>query len=109
MSMPNPDLIGCDLHDSDNQLIGKVTAIYQYPADVHAWWGAAAVTHGLIRRSTNLVDLELADFDGATVQVPHTRHTITTAPNYAPQVGDTLTDDQAADVRAHYWGAAQPA
>jgi hypothetical protein len=54
-----------------------------------------------------LVDLEEAQLDAEAIWVPHTRHTITTAPNYAPVVGDTLADHDAIEVRAHYWGAAQ--
>lgn len=109
MSTPTHDLIGRDLRDSGSQPVGKITAVYQYPTDMHAPWGAAAVTHGLIRKSTHLVDLDQALLDGEAVQVPHTRHTITTAPNYPPLVGDTLADHHAVDVRAHYWGATQPA
>jgi hypothetical protein len=108
MSPPLDDLIGRDLCDSDDQPIGKITAVYQYPTDMNASWGAAAVTYGLIRKSTHLVDLEEAQLDAEAIWVPHTRHTITTAPNYAPVVGDTLADHDAIEVRAHYWGAAQP-
>lgn len=81
--------------------------MYQYPTELNAPWGAVAVTSGLIRKSTHLVDLEQAELDGDAVWVPHARHTITTAPNFSPVVGNTLTDRHALDVRAHYWGAAQ--
>jgi hypothetical protein len=109
MSTPSHDLVGRLLCDCDNQPAGKITATYQYPAELNAPWGAAAVTHGLVRRSTHLVDLEQADIDAEVVRVPHTGHTINTAPNDPPLVGDTLADHHAAEVRAHYWGAAQPA
>jgi hypothetical protein len=102
------DLIGRELRDSGNRPVGKVTAVYRYPADLHAPWGATAVTHGLILKSTHLVDLQDADLDQETVQVPHTSHTINTAPSYSPIIGDMLADHHAATVRAHYWGAAQP-
>ena len=109
MPTPTHELIGRDLRDSGSQTVGKITAVYQYPSDLHAPWGAAAVTQGLIRKVTHLVDLEESILDGEAVQVPHSRHTITTAPNYSPLIGDTLADQHAVDVRAHYWGAAQPA
>ena len=41
--------------------------------------------------------------------MPHTSHTINTAPSYTPLMGDTLSERDAEAVRAHYWGAAQPA
>jgi len=109
MLTPMDDLIGRDLRDSGNQPVGKITAVYQYPTDMNAPWGAVAISQGLIRRSTHLVDLEQAALEGEAVRVPHARQIIKTAPNYAPMVGDTLADHHAADVRAHYWGAAQPA
>ncbi|GAA4727431.1 hypothetical protein [Phytohabitans rumicis] len=109
MSTPTHELVGRALCDSDGRSVGTITAIYQYPDELRAPWGAAAVTHGVLRRSTHLVDLENADLDADPVRVPHTRRTITTAPNYPALIGDTLADHHAADVRAHYWGAAQPA
>jgi hypothetical protein len=36
MSLPVDDLIGRDLRDSDDQPIGKITAVYQYPTDMNA-------------------------------------------------------------------------
>jgi hypothetical protein len=109
MLTPMDDLIGRELRDSDNQPVGKITAVYQYPTDLNAPWGAVAISQGLIRRSTHLVDLEQAALEDEAVRVPHTRQIISTAPNYPPMVGGTLADHHAADVRAHYWGAAQPA
>lgn len=107
MSLPVDDLIGRDLRDSDHHQIGKITAVYQYPTEVNAPWGAAAVTYGLIRRSTHLVDLEGAEIDGEAVRVPHARQTIISAPNFSPLVGNMLAEPHALDVRAHYWGAPQ--
>lgn len=110
MPSTTPDLLGRELRDNDNRAVGKIIAVYRYPTDLHAPWGAAAVTHGHILKSTHLVDLQDAGLDDeAMVRVPHSSHTINTAPSYTPMVGDTLADDDAADVRAHYWGAAQPA
>jgi hypothetical protein len=51
--------------------------------------GAAVVTHGLIRKSSHLVDHEDPDLDREVVQVPHTSHT-NTAPNYPPRDLDQL-------------------
>jgi hypothetical protein len=103
------DLVGRDLRDNGNRPVGKITAVYRYPTELRAPWGAAVVTHGMIHKSAHLVDLQDADLDQEAVQVPHTSHTINTAPSYTPLMGDTLSDHDAQDVRAHYWGAAQPA
>ncbi|MCW6004416.1 hypothetical protein K1W54_07440 [Micromonospora sp. CPCC 205371] len=107
MSLPVDDLIGRELRDSDYQPVGKITAVYQYPTDMNAPGGAAAVTYGLIRKSTRLVDLEQAELDGEAIWVPHTMPTITSAPNFSPLVGNMLAEPHALEVRSHYWGAAQ--
>jgi hypothetical protein len=107
MLMPTDDLIGRHLCDSGSQPVGTITAAYRYPPEMSAPWGVVAVSYGLILR-THLVDLEQAVIEGEVVWVPHTRHVITTAPNYRPRDGETLTDHHAAKVREHYWGAAQP-
>lgn len=57
MSTSDPDLVGRQLRDSDDQPVGTITAAYRYPIDMNAPWGAAAVTHGLILKSSCLVDL----------------------------------------------------
>jgi len=103
------DLVGRDLRDNGNRPVGKITAVYRYPTDLHAPWGAAAVTRGMIHKSIHLVDLQDVDLDQEAVQVPHTSQTINTAPSYTPLMGDTLSERDAEAVRAHYWGAAQPA
>ncbi|RSM73218.1 hypothetical protein DMB66_04130 [Actinoplanes sp. ATCC 53533] len=109
MPLSTHDLLGRELRDSGDRSVGTITAVYRYPTDLDAPWGAAAVTHGRILTFTHLVDLQNADLDQAsTVQVPHTSHTINTAPNYTPLIGDTLADDDAENVRAHYWDAATP-
>ncbi|MET8147872.1 hypothetical protein ACIBSW_24965 [Actinoplanes sp. NPDC049668] len=110
MSLSTDDLVGRELRDSGDRSVGTITAVYRYPTDMYAPWGAAAVTHGHVFTFTHLVDLEDADLDReAAVQVPHTSRTIKTAPNYTPLIGDTLANGDAENVRAHYWGAAQPA
>lgn len=109
MPLSAHDLVGRELRDSGNRPVGKITAVYHYPTEQHAPWGAAAVAHGVVRKSTHLVDLEDAEIDSEAVRVPHTSHTVNTAPNHPPMVGDMLADHHAVDVRAHYWGAPQPA
>jgi hypothetical protein len=108
MSSSANDLIGRHLCDSANHRVGRITAVYSYPADHDAPWGVAAVTRGWLVRSTHLVDLQGADLHQETVQVPHTRHTISNAPSYTPLIGDTLSDRHAVEIRDHYRGAGHP-
>lgn len=109
MSSSIQDLVGRELCDSGHRPVGKITAVYRYPADLHAPWGAAEVTRGSLLSSTHVVDLQDADLGQEAVRVPHSRHTINAAPRCTPLIGDTLADDDAMQVRTHYWGAAQPA
>lgn len=102
------DLIGRALHARDSRPIGRITAIYRYPADLCAPGGVAAVTTGLLRR-LHLVDLEGAAIADGVVTVPHDRQTIISAPSFTPMAGDMLAESKATKVREHYWGAAQPA
>jgi hypothetical protein len=99
--------VGQILHDRDGRPVGKITANYLYPAGVGTPEGAVVVMVGLLR-GAHLVDLEgAAEIDGG-LTVPHARRTITSAPYFAPDVGDTLSEGEAVKVREHYWGAAQP-
>ena len=72
------DLVGRDLRDNGTRPVGKITAVYRYPSDLHAPWGAAAVTHGMIHKSIHLVDLQDVDLDQEAVQgaahQPHHQH-----------------------------------
>lgn len=109
MTGTDDDLIGRDLRDRDHRSVGRITAVYRYPADTGVPAGiAAAVTRGVLRRS-NLVDLDDADIDPEAVTVPHPRTTITSAPNFAPLLGDTLSAADALALYGHYWGAPQNA
>ena len=98
------EILGLPLHDRDVKPVGRITALFRYPADIDAPWGAAQVTRGRLLRTVRLVDLEDADIDPLTVRVPHSKATIVGAPAYLPLFGDTLTENHAADVRAHYRG-----
>ncbi|MFC0531837.1 hypothetical protein [Phytohabitans kaempferiae] len=108
MNTPDDELVGRALHARDSQLVGRITAVYQYPADIHAPAGVAAISGGLLRRS-HLVDLEEAAVVDGALTVPHDKHTINSAPHFTPLVGDMLSDRDGVTVREHYWGAAQPA
>jgi hypothetical protein len=108
MSAPSDDVVGHTLHDRDSRPVGKITAVYRYPADLEAPAGVAVVTRGILRKS-HLVDLESAEVGDQAVKVPHGRHSISSAPNFPPLMGDTLSQSNAVKVRDHYWGPAQPA
>jgi hypothetical protein len=95
------------LCDIGGRTVGQVTAVYQYPADLDAPWGVAAVTRGSIFRSTHLVDLYDASFDQDRVVVVYPLETIKEAPNYHAMIGNTLSEDHAAHVLAHYRGTPQ--
>jgi hypothetical protein len=96
------------LCDIGGRTVGQVTAIYEYPADLDAPWGAAAVTRGSVFRKTHLVDLYDASFDQDRVVVAYPLEKIKEAPDYyAMIVGDTLSEDQAAHLLAHYRGTPQ--
>ncbi|MDQ7910602.1 hypothetical protein RB614_39515 [Phytohabitans sp. ZYX-F-186] len=107
MTFPH-DLVGRALHARDGRPVGRVAAVYQYPDDLRAPAGAAAIGGGLLRRA-HLVDLQDAAVVEGVLTVPHDRHTINSAPHFAPLIGDTLSERDAVKVREHYWGAAQPA
>lgn len=108
MTTSPDDLVGRALHAADGRQVGRIGAVYQYPDDVHAPAGAVEIGGGLLRRA-HLVDLQDATLAEDTVTVPHDRQTINSAPHFIPLVGDTLSERDAVKVRAHYWGAAQPA
>ena len=96
------DLVGRRLHDREGQPVGIVTAVYRYPAEVEASWGIAEVTRGRFFRTVRLVDLEHAIVDGSGVSVPYSRDRIGQAPAHLPLIGDTLSAQDAAEVRNHY-------
>ncbi|BCB91770.1 hypothetical protein [Phytohabitans suffuscus] len=108
MTTPHEELVGHALHARDGRTVGRVGAVYQYPDDLHAPDGAVEIGGGLLRRA-HLVDLQDAEVVDGAVTVPHDRQTINSAPHFTPLVGDTLSERDAAKVREHYWGAAQPA
>ena len=81
MSASTNDLVGLALIDGAEHKVGKITAVYRYPAELHAPWGVAAVTRGWLVRTTNLVDLRDASAHVAGIQVPHSRDRISTAPH----------------------------
>jgi len=103
------DVVGRRLCDRDGQPAGRVTALYRYPPELEASEGVAAVTKGRIVRSTHLVDLRDALLDGDTVVAAYPIALIAAAPNHQALIGDTLSDDDAADVLQHYRSAASPA
>ena len=107
MSTFSEELVGRVLHAQDNQRVGLITAVFQYPAEMHAA-GAVEVHGGWLRRS-HLVDLEDATLVEGVLTVPHDRRTIDSAPSFTPLIGNTLSESDAMRVREHYWGASQPA
>jgi len=107
MSTFSDELVGRTMHDRNSQPVGQVTAIYRYPAEMHAP-GAVEVRSGLLRR-TYLVDLEDARLVEGALAVPHDRQTIKNAPHVEPLIGNTLSERDALQIREHYWGTPQPA
>ncbi|GAB3519876.1 hypothetical protein [Phytohabitans suffuscus] len=108
MATYSDELVGRALHAHDSRPVGLITAVYRYPVDLDAPWGAVAVSAGWLRGS-HLVDLERAAPVGGVLTVPHDRLTITSSPRFFALSGGTLSARDAARVRAHYWGANRPA
>ena len=79
------DVVGRDASDIKGRPIGRVTALYNYPNDLEAPWGVAAVTRGKVfKRSTHLVDLCDAQIDGEVLVVSYPDEKIGDAPYYRP-------------------------
>jgi hypothetical protein len=108
MAFTAKEVDGRRLCDCDRRTVGRVTALYRYPAELNAPWGVAAVTSGSFIRSTHLVDLHDAKLDAGTLVVPYPLETIRNAPNYRAMIGDTLSKRDAAHVLGHYRGTPEP-
>ena len=68
--------------------------------------GSVAVDHddGLCKRLRGFLRQVVADaaLDDRGLAVAYPRQLVTTAPNYQPMIGNTLSHPHAADVLAHY-------
>jgi hypothetical protein len=102
MSLISDSLVSRPLRDRHGELVGHVTAWYRYPQELDAPTGAAAVRTGRVLRTTHLVDLHDASLEGEAIVVIYPIDLITSAPNYRPLVGNTLSPHDAAAVLAHY-------
>ncbi len=104
------DVVGRHASDIKGRPIGRVTAFYNYPTDLEAPWGVAAVTRGnVFKRSTHLVDLRDAQIDGEVLVVSYTDEKIDDAPHYRPLIGHTSAHYHAVEVLNHYRGPRRPA
>ncbi|MFC0528749.1 hypothetical protein [Phytohabitans kaempferiae] len=95
------ELVGRALHARDHRPVGRITAVYRYPAELDAPCGAVAVSAGLLRGSY-IVDLAQARVVDGVLTVPHDRRTISSAPRFRPLPDNTLSPGDAARVREHY-------
>jgi len=102
-------LVGCRMLDRDGRYVGAVTAWYQYPRDLNASFGVVVVRTGRLLRGRHLVDLLDAALDGDELTVAYPAVLIGAAPYHTPLVGNTLSDQHAADVLAHYRASMAPA
>jgi hypothetical protein len=102
-------LVGRRMLDKDGEEVGSVTAWYRYPQDLNAEFGVAAVRTGRVLRSRHLVDLLDASLDEEALTVVYPAALIGAAPYHEPLIGDTLSDQHAADVLAHYRASMAPA
>lgn len=104
------DVVGRRLSDSRGRPIGRITAFYNYPTDMHAPWGVAAVMRGkFFKKTTHLVDLCDAQIDGDVLVVSYPGEKIEGAPHYRPLIGYTLAAYHAVEVLVHYRGPRLPA
>ena len=104
------DVVGRHASDVKGRPIGRVTAFYNYPTDLEAPWGVAAVTRGnIFKRSTHLVDLCDAQLDGDFLVVSYPNEKIDNAPYYRPLIGYTLAHYHAVEVLDHYRKPRRPA
>jgi len=103
------DVLGRRLNDSSGRAIGRITAFYRYPTDLHAPWGVAAVTRGKVFKSTHLVDLCDAQIDDDVLVASYPSEKIEAVPDYRPVIGDTLARYHAVEVLDHYRGPGRPA
>lgn len=102
------DVLGRRLRDRQGRTVGRISALYHYPAELNAPWGAAVVTYGLVRKSAHLVDLRDALIDDDTVVVAYPAEKIKAAPSYRPPFGDILADQHAIHILNHYREPATP-
>jgi hypothetical protein len=102
-------LVGRRMLDNDGRYVGAVTAWYQYPRYLNAAFGVVVVRTGRLLRARHLVDLLDATLDGDVLTVAYPAALIGAAPHHTPLVGNTLSDQHAADVLAHYRASMAPA
>ncbi len=94
-------VVGSRVHTRDGHAVGLVSSWVAYPPAVGSPWGMAVVKGKPGARTSYLVDLTGALFDGAEISVPHDATTVraTSCPSSAAR---NLTSDEAGQVHRRY-------